>query len=214
MSMHEFYVACSITGSNCFITANKQFEIDKVPGYGEPIVLDEWEFTASRPRMGSSLRGATKLLWPELNDPDGTAPTNAAHILAKFHELRGNGWNVDDAAFISKHKLGEGAVQTANSIQSQKDEFGVTQRLGSAQVTALRYLRDQSNFPVAVVDLFVGGHIKTLGILTGLHDRGLIVLSEDRKQILELKLPTPVAETPPVEPPPETPPVADTPPTE
>jgi hypothetical protein len=209
----EFYVACSISGTFCFITANKKFEVEKVPGNGEPITLDELQFTASRPRVGTSLRGAIKLLWPELNDPDGSAPTNAAHILAKFHELREAGWQVDDKAFISKHNLGGGATQNVASapVVSQQSEFGVA-RLGTAQMAVLRYLRDHGNFPVTVGDLFVDGHVKSMDTLVSLHGRELIVLSEDRKQILELKLPTPAAETPPAESVvKEIPPVADPP---
>lgn len=100
----EFYVAFSINKSVCFITANKTIPVmNNVPlGLGQEIIIDHLQFTISKPRMGNSLRNATKLLWWELNDPDGKPSSNPQYIDTKFEELRALGWQIDNKQFRAK----------------------------------------------------------------------------------------------------------------
>lgn len=99
----EYYVAFSIHGSYCFITAN--IVPDRVTESGSKVSIGDFSFTRGRSRDGSNLRGAQKLLSDALLDGKKKPLTNARDIHAFFMRLRDAGWTVDDKAFIAKHGL-------------------------------------------------------------------------------------------------------------
>lgn len=100
----EFYVAYSIHGSNCFITANKTIPVmnNVTLERDQEIIIDHLQFTITRSRVGTSLRNATKLLWSELNDSDNIPSTDPRHIDEKFEQLRALGWRIDNKQFRAK----------------------------------------------------------------------------------------------------------------
>jgi hypothetical protein len=195
----EVYVAMSIHGSNCFITANKTIEMEARPSFGQAIEIDGWQFSASAPRDGNtSIRGAQKLIWPALNEgSSGTPSHNPEYILGRFHELRDKGWHVDDARFITRHKIGQPqksasadtvrAVQPKTGYAAQRAEFGID-CLSPQQVELIRWLKSQT-LPVSVGDPITERVITSLACVDSLAARGVLLLSEDKKQITEFKLP-------------------------
>lgn len=97
----EVYVAFSIHGSHCFITANKT--VPKADVSGSSIKIDGFSFSKGRSR-DKPLRGAVKLLWSALEDKSQPL-TDPKRIYEAFQKLAKAGWTVNDADFVKKHKL-------------------------------------------------------------------------------------------------------------
>lgn len=114
----HFYVAKSIPGTNCFITANVNRQVPTRPRFRDRITVDGLAFVVSQPRQGRSENNGIKLMHDDLNTND------PVEILAFFEKLRGLSWNIRDAGFQQRHqavlsKAAKSAALTAASAATE-----------------------------------------------------------------------------------------------
>lgn len=93
------YIAFSIAGSNCFITASKT---GQTPEELAAILLDK-DFEQVVSRRTDVKPTDVKLKWAKLNKKDGTPTISRTLALQRFAELAKAGWTVDKSAFVAKH---------------------------------------------------------------------------------------------------------------
>lgn len=91
----KHYIAFSIHGTNCFISAST--EKDSVVAKTEGLR----RAGSRRPNYKSDQEA--KYTWDKLNKKDGNPHTSPAWVLRRFNELKKLGWVVDDQRFREKH---------------------------------------------------------------------------------------------------------------
>jgi len=103
----KFYVAYSINGTNCFITAKINTKNVKVkPVKNEPIKykIGSFEFTqANSRRPDYKLEDGIKLHSNRLLTKSGKPLHSAPMVVKFFNELEAEGWIVDKAFFVFNH---------------------------------------------------------------------------------------------------------------
>lgn len=93
--MYPYYIAFSIAGSNCFITANKTAEAltDLGPGLTT---------APSRNPHYNPYKGI-KLHYSKLLTKKGNPLRSPLLVMKVFNELKAQGWTVDSKLFVRKH---------------------------------------------------------------------------------------------------------------
>lgn len=91
----KYYIAVSIHGTNCFITANKTVSDVKQLGSGFTVV-------ASR-RPDYKSEDGIKLHYDQLMTKAGKPLRCPIRILSVFNALEKVGWEVNKASFVKKH---------------------------------------------------------------------------------------------------------------
>lgn len=103
----KFYLAYSIHGTNCFITAKKEVNHIKldVPGKESvEIKIGKFSFTTIKSRRpGYKLEDGIKLHSSRLLTKNGQPLKSPAMVVKFFNELAADGWEVDKAFFVHNH---------------------------------------------------------------------------------------------------------------
>lgn len=95
ITMYPYYIAFSIAGSNCFITATKTAEA--LTDLGPGLTAAPSRNPHYNPYTGIKLHHS-KLL-TKMGKPLRSAPL----IMKVFNDLKAQGWDVKSEAFINKH---------------------------------------------------------------------------------------------------------------
>lgn len=103
----KFYLAYSIHGTNCFVTAKKEMNHIKINvGSKAPVEVKIGAFyftTAKSRRSDYKLEDGIKLHSSRLLTKNGQPLKSPAMIVKFFNELAADGWEVDKAFFVHNH---------------------------------------------------------------------------------------------------------------
>lgn len=97
----EYYIAFSIHGTNCFISANKTCSPSTD---GKTVIIDDEKFTIGKSRRDNFSAGKEcKLIHADLSNKDGKPTRCPKKVMKFFNKLKSKGWNVSSDDFVKKH---------------------------------------------------------------------------------------------------------------
>lgn len=99
----QVYVAFSIHGTNCFITANKNFPYGNWKIVDDDLGEDQYEIVQSRDFSNRAQPRTFKVQLTQLNTKSGNPLRSPSWIANRFSQLEEKGWIVDREKFFALH---------------------------------------------------------------------------------------------------------------